>query len=173
MAKSFKEMQYARKLELAKTYIMMGNNMTGACKAVGIAPSVGSSWKKTKVFQDILTNLQQADSIELSPKLKNIVNRSLELVQDRLENGDFFYDPRLGKIVRREISLRDAHAVLKDTVNMQENIEKASSETQTQMTIQETLQQLAKNFEELAAKQKQKAPVQVTDVLFVNEDKES
>lgn len=172
MAKTFAEKQYAKKVELAKAYIMLGGNLSNAAVAAGISRSTANDYFKTKMFQDILENLKQSDGIELSPKLKNIINKSMELVQDRLENGDFFYDPRTGKIERKPVSIKDAHSVFKDSLAIKQDIENAPAERQAQQTIQETLQQLAKNFEELAAKQKQKAPVQVTDVLFIKDEGE-
>jgi hypothetical protein len=98
---------------------------------------------------------------------------SISTVEDRLEHGDFMYDPRTGKIIRKEVSLRDAHAVFKDTMDIKNAMERAPVEAKTQASIQETLAALAKNFEELAARQKEKPRVEVTDVIFLNEEKDN
>lgn len=161
------------KLDVAKTYIMLGENLSMTARTCGISIRTAESWKKSKWWGDLVDQLRGKESLELSSKLQKILAMSISTVEDRLEHGDFMYDPRTGKIIRKEVSLRDAHAVFKDTMDIKNAMDRAPVEAKTQASIQETLAALAKNFEELAARQKEKPRVEVTDVIFLNEEKDN
>jgi hypothetical protein len=162
-----------QQLDLAKSFIMLGGNMTMAARTCGVAYATARRWQNAPWWSETIEQLKESETIELSPKLKRIVDKSLELIQDRLDHGDFMYDQKTGKVIRKEVSVRDALAVFKDAVGVKQQMEAGPKQEAGALTIQETLQQLAKNFEELAAKQRAKPVIQVTDVLFVDDSKDS
>ena len=170
MAKTPSQKRYDLQVDLVKTYTILGGNLQMAAKTVGIPYGTARRWKDLPVWERIAAELQTQEAIELSPKLKKIVDKSLELVQDRLERGDFFYDQKTGKVERKPVSIRDAHVVMKDTLAIKNEMERAPIEAKQQQNIQDTLAMLAKNFEELASKQKAKPKVEVTDVIFLNNE---
>jgi hypothetical protein len=167
--KTIQQKRKEEQLDFAKAYVMLDGNLTMAATTSGVPYGTARRWSKTASWLDMVETLKQGGAIAISPKMQSIIAKSLSIVEDRLEKGDFFYDPRTGKIERKPVNVRDAHAVFKDTFKMKQEIERGPEEAKKAQTIQETLEQLAKNFEALAAKQKQKAPVVVTDVLFVEE----
>lgn len=80
-------------------------------------------------------------------KLNDIVTTSLELLQDRLENGDWVLNNKTGEMVRRPVSLRDAssmtNALMTRQLQMEELAERMEHRNET---VQETLSMLAREF---------------------------
>ena len=163
----------AHKLDLAKPFIMLGENLSMAARTVGVPWRTAQSWKKTQWWTNLYEQCKGQETLELSTRLQKVLAKSLDLVEDRLEHGDFMYDPRTGKLIRKEVNLRDAHIVFKDTLDIKQAMERAPQEAKTQQTIQETLASLAKNFEELASKQRDKPKVEVTDVIFIKDESDT
>lgn len=162
-----------QKIEAVSTYVVLGGNATQTAIALQIPAETLRIWTKTQWWKDLYDEIKQQENIELSHKLQKIVTRSLALVEDRLENGDFFYDQKTGKVVRKEVSLRDAHEVMKSSFNMKESIEKPQTVALEENSINDKLAALAKQFEQFAVAQKEKPTINVTDVVFVeNKDED-
>ena len=162
-----------QKIEAVSTYVVLGGNATQTAIALQIPAETLRIWTKTQWWKDLYDEIKQQENIELSHKLQKIVTRSLALVEDRLENGDFFYDQKTGKVVRKEVSLRDAHEVMKSSFNMKESIEKPQTVALEENSINDKLAALAKQFEQFAVAQKEKPAINVTDVVFVeNKDED-
>jgi hypothetical protein len=164
-----KKDQEAMKTEAVEAFIMLGGNMKATAIALGMHRSTLIRWSKTEWWKNIYDDVKQQDNIVLSLRLQKIVARSLDLVEDRLEKGDFFYDQKTGQVVRKEVSLRDAHAVFKDSFIVKESIEKPQTALTDQSSIGDKLLELAKQFETFASQQKAKPKVEVTDVIFLEE----
>ena len=161
-----------QKIEAVNTYVVLGGNAQQTAIALQIPQETLRRWTKTTWWKELYDEIKQEDNIVLSHKLQKIVARSLALVEDRLEKGDFFYDQKTGKVVRKEVSLRDAHEVMKSSFQMRESIEKPQAAEVEEGSINDKLAALAKQFEQFAVAQKEKAPVNVTDIVFI-ENKES
>ena len=151
---------------------MLGGNINQTAIALQIPPETVRRWTKSAWWKELYDEVKQEDNIVLSHKLQKIVARSLALVEDRLEKGDFFYDQKTGQVVRKEVSLRDAHEVMKSSFQMRESIEKPQAAEVEEGSINDKLAALAKQFEQFAVAQKEKPPVNVTDVMFI-ENKET
>jgi len=156
-----------QKIEAVQTYVALGGNFYQTCKALSVPECTLKRWRKTQWWADAYEEIRQQDNVELSHKLKNIVARSLALVEDRLERGDFFYDQKTGQVVRKEVSLRDAHEVMKSSFQMKESIEKPPVAALEESSVNDKLAQLAKQFEQFAVTQKAKPAINVTDVVFI------
>jgi len=161
-----------QKMEAVEAYIMLGGNIMQTAVALQIPRITLQRWTKTEWWKDIYDEVKQQDNIVLSLRLQKIVARSLDLVEDRLEKGDIFYDQKLGTVVRKEVSLRDAHQVFKDSFLVKEQIEKPNTVALDGVSIGDKLANLAAQFEKLADAQKHKPKVEVTDVIYI-ENKDS
>ena len=158
-----------QKMEAVETYIMLGGNMKQTALALGIPRQTIMRWAKTEWWKDIYDEVKQQDNIVLSLRLQKIVSRSLDLVEDRLEKGDIFYDQKLGAVVRKEVGLRDAHQIFKDSFLVKEQIEKPNTVQLDGESVSDKLAALALQFERLADAQKAKPKLEVTDVIFAEE----
>jgi hypothetical protein len=158
-----------QKIEAVETFIMLGGQVMPTAAALQIPRQTLQHWMKTKWWAEIYDEVKQQDNIVLSLRLQKIVARSMDLVEDRLEKGDFFYDQKTGKIARKEVSLKDAHDVMQTSFKMRAAVEKPPEAALEESSVMDKLQNLAKQFEQFAAQQKEKPKVEVTDVVFIEE----
>lgn len=153
----------AQKLEAAKLWLVIGNN-TAVAAALNINLPTLVYWKSQKWWKDLIEDLRHESSIKLSNRLKTIAEKSLDLVADRLENGDFIYDQKTGALVRKPMLGKDAARIAGDFVDKALRLETRPREEES--AVVGRLEDLAKRFEELAQK---KQPIQVTDVITITE----
>src|SRR5688572_21883315 len=78
----------SQKIEAVTTYLMLGS-LVLTSNVLKIPEVTLASWKKTEWWADVVKEIQAQENITLSNKLKSIVDKSLSLMGDRLENGDF------------------------------------------------------------------------------------
>lgn len=79
-------------------------------------------WKTQPWWGELVAEIQSEESQERDIKLDKIVNKSLELINDRLENGDVIWDSKLGEACRVPVKLRDISRVTVDMIQKQQEI---------------------------------------------------
>jgi hypothetical protein len=143
---------------------MLNGNMRIVSETTDIPYSTLQEWKSSDWWGQVVEEFRAAKRAKTGIKLSNIIETSLEVVQDRLQNGDFILNNKTGKIERRPVSLRDASTVTNNLLTRQLQMEEIADKVEnSKVTVQETLTMLAKEFQKMN-KQKQKA--MATDVEF-------
>jgi len=151
----------SQKMDLVKTYLVTGNLMT-ACATLNIPYITGKFWKKSEWWDKLTTDIKTEDSIHLSDKLKKIINKSLAITEDRLENGDYIYDSKIGELVKKPVSMKDAHKVSVDLIDRRILLENRPVEQTTVESVAAKLDAIAEKFALIA---KSKPVIKVTDVI--------
>lgn len=158
------------KIEVVKTYLALGGNATLTAAATKIPFDTIKTWKTTNWWNQLVNDMRKAEKLELSAKTKRILDKSLDLVMDRLDNGDFFYDQKSGNLVRKPIPARELNKIAVDMIDQKFILDKATEEQVELTSNEEKLAKLAERFAELAATALARKPaVEVTDVVFVEE----
>lgn len=77
-----------KKLDLIQAYIITGNLRLSAA-TLGVPEDTARVWKATQFWKDTEDELRRGSKLELSAKLGNLVNKSMEALADRVVNGDY------------------------------------------------------------------------------------
>lgn len=155
-----------KRIEAITTYLATGN-MSLTSKIINVPRDTLNKWKASPWWQEHLENLKDEDTIQLDKKLAKVVDKSLEAVNDRIENGDYQYDSKTGKLIRVPARLRDLHLVSKDMIDRRTIIQKLNTQKQevrTHVSTEDRLLKLAETFAQLALGQKPKEEKEVTTV---------
>ena len=155
------------KIQAVQTFIKLGNSYHLTSKTLDIPRQTLILWGKQDWWAALYDEFKNETNGEISGKLGHIIQKSLDIIADRLENGDPFYDPRTGKFVRKEISLRDAHMIVKDNIYLQQAVEGKTNGVVDVQSVTDKLAKLAKQFEDIANKKKE---INVTDVVYIEKD---
>jgi hypothetical protein len=137
---------WEKKIEVATKYMALGNMrlVSELCK---VDYRLLMAWKKEEWWHQLIDEIRKANKSALNTKLSKIVDRSLEVISDRIENGDFILNNKTGEVERKPVSLRDANAVTKDLLNHQIKVEELEAKIEIQKeTVQDQLALLAKEF---------------------------
>jgi transposase-like protein len=161
-----------KKIEVVSQFLVLGN-MKMVAAMTGVSYDLIRQWKTQPWWKELETEIRQTQNIELDTKLSKIVDKSLDATLDRIENGEFFYDNKTGKVKRRPAALRDVARVAVDTMSKRELIRGNATERRevSQISVGEQLKLLAAEFAKWQHKSsKEVIDVEVLEVLDV-EDK--
>ena len=116
--------------------------------ATGVPAQTIRHWRLQDWFRELVDELQREDDLEVDAKFTKILSKSLDTISDRLDNGDFQYDPRTGKFVRKQIPAKDATRIA-DVMFDKRNLlrGKPTSISGKQEQISDRLLKLAVEFE--------------------------
>lgn len=115
-----------QKIEAVAQYLILGN-MTEVARVTGIARETLYKWKATDFWTNTEADLRKQSSQELQGKLGKIIDKSLKTIEDRLDKGDFVYDPKSGSIKRIGIKASVANQITKDSIDRKILLEKISN----------------------------------------------
>lgn len=163
------------KIEVAKAYLAFGGNATLTAHAMNVPLATLNVWKASNWWKELLVQLRKEERLELSAKTKKIAQMAMEVLEDRMVNGDYIYDQKLGQLVRKPVNMKDAAKVASDMLNRKEILDKSMEENTNPVSNEDRLEAVARKFEQLvqqglAHKQKQ---INVTDVVYIQEEKKN
>jgi hypothetical protein len=137
-----------KRAEVVKKYTILGN-LHLVAELCGVSYAQAKVWKNSQWWKDLELEFRVAKRIEQDNKLQAIVERALDAVSDRLENGDHVLVPGSDEFKRKPVTLRDATNAATSLMQRQAVLEKMSSHEQIaeeRQTIAEQLSFLANEF---------------------------
>lgn len=153
-----------KKIEVVSQFLVLGN-MKMVAATTGVSYDLIRQWKAQPWWKELEAEIRQTQNIEMDTKLSKIVDKSLDAVLDRVENGDFIYDQKAGQVKRKPVALRDVARVSVDILSKRELLRGNATERKevSQISVGEQLKLLAAEF----AKWQTKPPKEVIDVEMV------
>lgn len=157
-----------KRIEVITQYLAIGN-MRIVSAATGVPYSLIRAWKALPWWKEYEYEIKNAKRSDTNNKLSKIIEKSLAIVEDRLENGEIILNNKTGELIRKPVSLKDTLKVSTDLFNQQTQLEKQKideSSLQQQDTIQDTLKHLALEFAKFNGTKKPQITIEAEDVEF-------
>lgn len=154
-----------QKFEAVQLYLMLGGSVAKTAGALKIPEQTVWTWKKTDWWHEYENQIRREENLALSARLQRAIGKSMEVLEDRLEHGDWIYDQKTGKMVRKPVSLKDAQKTVNDFIDKREKLVETQQLTIAAEQIEDKLAKLANAFANLS-----KPQVTVTDVVFSTEE---
>jgi len=152
--KEFEHWSDKKKVEVVTTYLVLGKvGLTAA--TTGVPEGTLRRWKFEPWWAEMVAAIQADSDQELDAKLAKNVDKALDLIKDRLENGDFIYNPKTGEFARKPVSMRDTWKVTSEMVDKRFILRKQPKEQANQEAIGDILKKLAVDFATMAKKKVQ------------------
>ena len=139
----------AKKIE-AVTAAMSTGSLPIAASITKVPLDTIKTWKKQQWWKDLEQQIHDEDNQELDSKYTKIIRKTLDVIDDRIENGNFQFDPKTGRVLRIPVNLRDTHRVMSDLVNQRRVIRKEPTEQIHSETVNDKLLKLAETFAQMA-----------------------
>ena len=138
-----------QKLEAVQSYLLFGAIATTA-RVLKIPEQTMRNWKNTSWWKEIEGELKAQDEMQLSARLKKVMEKSLDAVDERLENGDFVYDQKTGQMRRKPVNMRDAHKVSMDLIDKRTLLQNRNQPTASEEQMSDKLLKMMKQFADFA-----------------------
>lgn len=158
----------SQKLEAVTTYLALGN-LVLTSNVLKIPEMTLRAWKQKDWWKEIEADLAVQEDLQLSSRLKRIIESTLTAAEDRIQNGDWYYNNKEGTLMRKPVNLRDVHRVTMDLVEKREHLSNKQPTNVAMEQIDDRLKKLAEKFEEIASG-RAKPVIEVTDVVIGEED---
>lgn len=157
-----------KKIEAVTTHLALGN-LRHVAAVTGVSLGLIKQWRIQPWWKEVEAEIVASRRIQSANKLSKIVDKSLDVIDDRLENGDFLYNSKSGELLRKPVTLRDATTAANALMQRAAIIEKLNKDEQVveaTQTIQEQLVSLAAEF----AKMNKRDNSRATTVEFKEQD---
>jgi hypothetical protein len=147
-----------KKLEVATLYAAGVVNSTELERLTAVPATAVREWRTTEWWPELLERIHASIDEEVVSKLTNIVDKALDVVQDRLINGEYMTKTRTDKITgevtqtvtRKPVSMRDATAVAHTVVDKRQLLRGKPTSRAEKVTVNSRLEQLAAEFQKFA-----------------------
>ena len=126
-------------------------------------------WRKQDWWKEQMEAIRSDNTTQLDARLTKVMDKALDAVIDRIENGEYIYDNKTGQVTRVPAKLRDIQKVANDSIDKKLLLtKKAASEQEAKKQITaDHLVALAKEFAKIA--NGGKAPDESKDVTSIVE----
>lgn len=140
-----------KRVEVVTSYLVLGK--APLVEAItGVPVGTIRRWKTEPWWNDLVAQIQTEDNQELDAKLGARLSKALDIVSDRLDSGDFMYDPKSGEFKRRPVSMKDTWHVAKEMVDIRQLLRRQPAEKPNQEAVSDILKNLANEFADMARK---------------------
>jgi hypothetical protein len=159
-----------KKLQIVAQWLAIGN-LRLVSEVSGVSYGLLRQWRMEPWWNEFEGEIRRTEGIQLDNKITKIVNKALEAVEDRLDNGEIVLNNKTGELVRKPVQLRDVHKVAADMVSRREQLRenaRAAPEIQA-IPVQDQLKALAMEFARMM-NGKSNEVIEVETVEIVRED---
>lgn len=157
----------AKRVEVVTTYIALGTApLTSGI--TGVPVNTIRQWRLQPWWQELEDQIKQEDDSATDVKLKKIVDKSLEIVQDRLENGDLRYNPKTAEFSRSPVGIGVAHRVASEMLSKRDLLRNRTIKQVDQQSIQDHLANIAQELIKAMQNAKPSEPKLVEGVTIEN-----
>ena len=155
MANHKKNWSEAKKVEVVTTYLALGK--APMVEAVtGVPRQTIRIWKMQQWWKDLEREIRNEEDGELDAKLSRIIDKSLDAVSERLDNGEFILDSRTGQIKRVPVKMRDAQRVSSELLDKRNLIRGKPTSITEKVSVEDVVRKLAEQFAEFVRKPTEK-----------------
>lgn len=138
---------WSDKTKACQLYMLTGN-MRVVADQLNINPDTLYSWRKSEWWPTMVAEIRATQRAKTGQRLTDIIQSSLEVVSDRLENGDIVLNNKTGELIRKPVSLKDAATVTNNLMTRQLQMEEIADKMEnTSVSVNETLKLLATEFQ--------------------------
>ena len=140
-----------KRVECVNAYLLYGN-MVKVAEITGVPLKTLRDWKQYKPWWKDLENvLKEEHDMSVAGELTDVVARTVEAIKDRVQKGDFVYNPRTGEISRVPVKAADLNKIMGTMVDKKLTLQKqpvkyTSTTTDNKAQLENKLEQLAKSF---------------------------
>lgn len=153
-----------KKIEAVTTALALGN-LRQVAAVTGVSYGMIKQWKLQPWWKDLEAEIIASRRVTQANKLSKIVDKSLDVIDDRLENGDFIWNNKAGEVIRKPVNLKDATSAANALMQRAAIIEKLTRDevvADTAVSIHDQLKNLAEQF----ALMNNRSKVGAVDILF-------
>ena len=159
-----------KKLEVVATWLATGN-LAETARITMVPVRTIEKWRVSDWWKQQVNNIQSEEDQKLDAKSSKVIERALDHLMDRIENGEFIYDQKTGQVIRTPAKLRDLNTAFNTLLDKRQLLRNKPTKIVEQQQTATQLQTLAEQFAKFV---KNTAPKEVEyiegETVVQNED---
>lgn len=159
-----------KKLEVVATWLATGN-LAETARITMVPVRTIEKWRVSDWWKQQVNNIQSEEDQKLDAKSSKVIERALDHLMDRIENGEFIYDQKTGQVIRTPAKLRDLNTAFNTLLDKRQLLRNKPTKIVEQQQTATQLQNLAEQFAQFV---KNTAPKEVEyiegETVVQNED---
>lgn len=104
-------------------------------------------WKTQPWWPQVIDRIRQEHDDELDVKFTGIIDKTIGVINDRLEKGDFLYDSKNEQLVRKPVGARDTALIASTFIDKRALLRENRKVHSEESAVMDRLKKLAKEFE--------------------------
>jgi len=115
------------RLQAVSAYLVLGK-VSLVAATTGIPEDTLRKWKMASWWSEAEDEIRRSSKLQLSSKLSEVITKTITQLDDRVTNGDFFYNPRLGTFERKPINASQASKITSELIDKTLLLEKHATQ---------------------------------------------
>lgn len=155
---------WSKRMEVVARFMLLGN-MRLVSEQMNISYNTLMAWKNSDWWPEMVDQLKRQKQSKTNENITRLIEQSLEVMQDRLDNGDFVFDQKTGQVVRKPVNVRDATQIATNLLQRQQVQEEFEQRLSSKSaTVQETLAMIA---QELKKHKQNTGPIEDATIVLL------
>lgn len=151
------------KINACCVFAVSGNSRRTA-ELTKIPEATIRQWKQSHWWNDVTTRIYSEQDEELSGKLTKLVDKAVDEINDRLEDGDYVYNPKLDKIIRKPINAKDVAGIAVMAVDKRQLLRGQPTSRTESVSQDQRLKALADEFKKFSKAKEVKQDLSIEEV---------
>lgn len=128
------------------------------------------AWKMTEWWNEIANRILVEQDEELDTKLTALVDKAVGQVNDRLENGNYVYNPKLDKLIRKPVDAKELAIVTAISIDKRQLLRGQPTARIEKVSQDERLLKLSEQFKQFSKAKEIVHVEEVEEVVEVDEE---
>lgn len=158
-----------QQLEVVKSFLIVGS-VRAAARLCKVPEQTAFVWARQPWWKELVDDLNSQDQLKLSARLKKIVEKTFDVVEDRLEHGDYVYDQKTGEMRRKPVNAKDAAKIAIDFDNKRDNVIRGMSQVASEEQLDDKLNKLAAKFAAIVNGKKDTTDAETVEFKMVSDE---
>jgi len=138
-----------KKLEVVSLFMLLGN-MRVVSEQMNIPYDTLCEWKRSDWWPELVEQVRKQRKNKTNKAVTALIEQSLEVMEDRLQNGDFIVNQKTGEIIRKPVGIKEATTIATTLLQRQIQLEELEQKLEhREESAQEVLSLIAKQFQKL------------------------
>jgi uncharacterized protein YicC (UPF0701 family) len=133
------------RIEAVSLYAALGN-CAEVARIMNVAPTLIRKWKTLEWWELMMRRVHAEKDEELDSKFTKIVDKAVDEINDRLENGEFIYNAKTGETVRVKPKMRDVAMVAATNLEKRQLLRGQPTSRSEKVDVSDSLLRLANEF---------------------------
>ena len=88
-----------KQLEVVTTYLALGN-LSETSRVCNVPMRTVTLWKSQEWWSKLVNDIQSGEGQRTDNKMSKTIDKALDMLMERMEQGDYQYDQKTGRLVK-------------------------------------------------------------------------